>query len=304
MTDSTSYEIILSYMPLTVRNAMYRVSEKDRTATEIRLRCGRAVSYIFPDRIKYLTRNGQLTESFRNPETVTVTSDDVKQTVEKLCHFSVHSCTKELHEGYFVLRNGIRVGVAGTYSDTTGKTIGNFNALNFRIARCIEGCSAEIYSRVSGKSVLICGGVNSGKTTVLRDLCRLSGNSFKVTLIDERNEISSMSGGLPENDVGILTDVLVNCGRAYGIISAVRTLSPDMIFCDEISTPEDSMAILQAFGCGVRFSATVHAENYENLLRRQAIRPLLESGVFEYAVFLEKLGKVREIRRLGKCFSE
>ncbi|MDE5834635.1 MAG: hypothetical protein K2H26_03845, partial [Ruminococcus sp.] len=100
MTDSTSYEIILSYMPLTVRNAMYRVSEKDRTATEIRLRCGRAVSYIFPDRIKYLTRNGQLTESFRNPETVTVTSDDVKQTVEKLWHFSVHSCTKELHEGY------------------------------------------------------------------------------------------------------------------------------------------------------------------------------------------------------------
>lgn len=304
MTDSTSYEIISSYMPPTVRNVMHNVTSDDRNATEIRLRSGRAVSYIFPDRIKYLTRNGQLTENFRNPENVIITSADIKQTVEKLCHFSVHSCTRELHEGYFVLRGGIRVGVAGTYSDTAGKTISSFNALNFRIARCVENCAAGIFERVSGKSILICGGVNSGKTTVLRDLCRLSGNSFKVTLIDERNEISSASNGIPENDVGILTDVLINCGRADGIVSAVRTLSPDMIFCDEISTPEDSAAILSAFGSGVRFSATVHAENYVNLLNRQAIRPLLENGVFEYAVFLEGLGKVREIRRLGKCFSE
>lgn len=304
MTDSTSYEIISSYMTTNVRNAMYHVSENERTATEIRLRSGRAVTYIFLDRIKYLTRYGQLTENFRNPENVIVTAADIKQIVEKLCHFSMHSCTKELQEGYFILGGGIRVGAAGTYSDTAGKTINSFNALNFRIARCIEGCATGIYERVSGKSVLICGSVNSGKTTVLRDLCRLCGNSFKVTLIDERNEISSTSGGIPENDVGFLTDIIVNCTRADGIISAVRTLSPDMIFCDEISTSADAEAILQAFGCGVKFSATVHAENYENLLRRRAIKPLLENGVFEYAVFLEGMGKIREIRRLGKCFSE
>lgn len=298
MTDSTSYEIISSYMPSTVRNAMHNVAVNERTATEIRLRSGRAVSYIFPDRIMYLTRSGQLTRNFRNSENVIISSSDIKQTVEKLCHFSMHSCTKELQEGYFVLKGGIRVGTAGTYSDTAGKIISSFNALNFRIARCVEGCAEEIFRRISGKSVIICGGVNTGKTTVLRDLCRLSGNSFKVTLIDERNEISSVSCGVPENDVGILTDVLVNCGRADGIISAVRTLSPDMIFCDEISSPEDSEAIMSAFGCGVKFSATAHAENYDNLLKRQAIRPLLESGVFEYAVFLHDVGKIREIKRI------
>ncbi|MCM1506829.1 MAG: Flp pilus assembly complex ATPase component TadA [Ruminococcus flavefaciens] len=303
MTDSTSYETILSYMIPNVRNAMQRVPENERKATEIRLRSGRAISYIFSDRIKYLTYNGQLTENYLNSENISVTADEIKQTVEKLCHFSVHSCTKELHEGYFVLRGGIRVGLAGTYSDTAGKTISSFNALNFRIARCIVGCAEKIYERISGKSVLICGGVNTGKTTILRDLCRMCGNSFKVSLIDERNEISSVSGGLPENDVGVLTDVLVGCSRAEGIISAVRTLSPDMIFCDEISTYEDAEAILKAFGCGVKFSATVHAENYENLLKRPAIKPLLESGVFEYAVFLENMGRIKEIRRLGRCFS-
>lgn len=156
----------------------------------------------------------------------------------------------------------------------------------------------NIFERTMGRSILICGGVNSGKTTILRDLCRLSGNCFKVTLIDERNEISATSGGIPENDVGVLTDILINCNRSHGVISAVRTLSPDMIFCDEISTSDDVVAILQAHGCGVKFSATVHAENYENLLKRQTIKVLLENKVFEYAVFLENVGKVREIRRL------
>ncbi|MDE7136900.1 MAG: stage III sporulation protein AA, partial [Ruminococcus sp.] len=107
------------------------------------------------------------------------------------------------------------------------------------------------------------------------------------------------------NDVGVLTDVLGGCKRSVGIISAVRTLSPDMIFCDEISETEDSEAILQAFGCGVNFAATVHAENYENLMKRTAIKPLLESGVFDYAVFLEGSGfpgKIREIRRLKNAF--
>lgn len=298
MMDSTSYKIISSYMPQNIRDSMGYMNENDFLATEIRLRSGRAVSFIFPDKIRYLAENGKLTKNFDNPKNIIVKAEDINQTVERLCHFSIHSCYKELHEGYFVLKNGIRVGIAGTYSNTSEKTISSFNALNFRVSRCIKGCAMNIFEKTMGRSILICGGVNSGKTTILRDLCRLSGNSFKVALIDERNEISATSGGIPENDVGVLTDILINCNRSHGIISAVRTLSPDMIFCDEISTSDDVIAILQAHGCGVKFSATVHAENYENLLKRQTIKPLLENKVFEYAVFLENIGKVREIRRL------
>ncbi len=307
MTDSTSYEIISSYVTESVRTAMQAVNADEKKATEIRLRCERAVSYVYPDKIKYLTKNGKLTDNYSDSECVAVTASEIRQIVEKLCHFSVYSCTRELHEGYFVLKGGIRVGVAGTYSDTAGQTINNFSSLNFRIARCVKNCSAQIFEKIfpDRSSVLICGGVNSGKTTVLRDLCRLCGNSLKVSLIDERNEISSSYGGIAENDVGVSTDILVGCKRSAGIISAVRTLSPDMIFCDEISEKEDSDAILQAFGCGVNFAATVHAENYENLMKRIAVKPLIETGVFDYAVFLEGScfpGKVREIRRLKNAF--
>ncbi|MDE7363678.1 MAG: Flp pilus assembly complex ATPase component TadA, partial [Ruminococcus sp.] len=147
--------------------------------------------------------------------------------------------------------------------------------------------------------VLICGNVNSGKTTVLRDLCRLIGNQRKVTLVDERNEISYFHNGTVCNDVGTLTNILVGCKRADGIISAVRTLSPDYIFCDEISTYEDAEAIMCGIGCGVRFCATVHAENYADLLKRPVAEKIM--GVFRYAVFLKgsaNPGEIAEIRRI------
>ena len=66
MTESTSYETISLYMMPNVRNAMQAVGENERAVTEIRLRSGRAVSYIFPDRIKYLTKNGKLVDNYKN----------------------------------------------------------------------------------------------------------------------------------------------------------------------------------------------------------------------------------------------
>lgn len=149
--------------------------------------------------------------------------------------------------------------------------------------------------------MLICGGVNSGKTTMLRDYCRLCGKRFKVSLIDERNEISASVSGQPYMDIGVMTDVFVGTKRSDGINSAVRTLSPDMIFCDEISTFEDTEAIIRGYGCGVRFAATLHAENYNDLLKRSVAQPLISAGVFDYAVFLgrsENFYGIKEIRRL------
>ena len=150
----------------------------------------------------------------------------------------------------------------------------------------------------------IVGRNGAGKTTLLRDLCRLLGDSRKVVLIDERNEISASSGGTPGRDIGAMTDVIVGSGRASGIISAVRTLSPDMIICDEISDSGDAEAILGGYGCGVNFTASLHAESYDEMLSRTAAVPLIEAGVFDYAVFLLGSGfpsKIKEIRRLAKC---
>ena len=121
-------------------------------------------------------------------------------------------------------------------------------------------------------------------------------------LIDERNEISATVAGTPTNDVGLNTDVLVGTSRADGVISAIRTLSPDFVFCDEISSSEDASAIIQGHGCGVQFVATVHAGSYDELMCRRVAAELIDAGVFRYAVILagaQAPGKVAEIRRLS-----
>lgn len=180
----------------------------------------------------------------------------------------------------------------------------DITGLNFRISRNIQGCADEVYKLVSQscQGIVICGGVNSGKTTILRDLCRTVGNMHKAVLVDERNEIACTNGGIIENDVGMLTNILTGCSRAKGIVSAVRTLSPDFIFCDEISTEEDASAIIENLGCGVKFCATVHGTSFQDLQNRFVMKTLLKTDAFGYAVILDggnNPGKIREIRRLN-----
>ena len=253
---------------------------------------------IFPDRVMYLTTHG-LTANFHNTAAVVVTSEEIAAVVDSLSHYSVHSCLREFRQGYFMLKGGMRVGISGGYS--SDGIITQVTGLNFRISRNVTGCADELYKLIGGGGILICGGVNSGKTTILRDLCRLTGNRRKVTLIDERGEMAFARNGEITNDVGALTDVLTGCTRSDGITAAVRTLSPDYIFCDEISTPEDSRAILESVGCGVKFCATIHGEDYSGLMERRIFRELVDSGAFSDLVILEGAGapgKVREIRRL------
>lgn len=303
MTGSTSYRTVLMYVPQGIKSIMERVADKHhRGLTEVRLRSFGPVCYVYPDKILFLRKDGMLTPSYSREECAELSSGDIAQTVDRLCHYSFHSCTKQLKEGFFVVENGVRVGVAGIYSDGDGHILKDISSLNFRITRNVTGCAEGLFTICFEKNVLICGGVNSGKTTLLRDYCRLTGNLKKVALIDERNEVACVSGGRAQNDVGLLTDTLVNCQRSAGILSAVRTLSPDMIFCDEIATAGDSEAILSGIGCGVGFTATAHARNAEELYKRRELKALIDENVFDYLVFLRGSSspcEIREIKRLS-----
>ncbi len=301
MKECTSYEIISEYMPTAVRKAMARISEREKERiSEIRLYSGRAPIYVYPDKIKYLTENG-LTGSRGNTAILNVSAQEVRGVVDALCHYSLHTYQREMKQGYFVLRNGIRVGMSGTYSDSG--VITETCGLNFRLSRNINGCGQIIFDRIMSEScgVLICGGVNSGKTTILRDLCRLIGSWRKVSLIDERNEIACVQNGISMNDVGALTDILSGCRRSRGIISAIRTLSPDYIVCDEISTAEDLTAITESAGSGVKFCATIHGSDWEEIISGEMAKNLMKRRIFKYAAILhgaDEPGKIREIKKL------
>ncbi|MBR3630806.1 MAG: Flp pilus assembly complex ATPase component TadA [Oscillospiraceae bacterium] len=291
---------VLEYLPQPVRRSVEALPllQQD-TIQEIRLRCGRPVTVTVSGRDQFLTPEGGLT--LRSAESLTASRDDLNRSFQAVVSYSVYSHEQDVAEGYVTIKGGCRVGICGT-AVRLGEHLQNVRAvagLNFRIAGAYPGIAQAVYQQSAGRSVLIAGPVGSGKTTFLRDLARLTGNTRRTAVVDERGELAAVVRGMPQNDVGVLTDVLDGYPRAAGILTALRVLSPACIVCDEISTMQDADAILQAAGCGVQFLASAHAGSLEALQERPVLRPLFEAEVFSDVVLLQA-GKVRALRRLTK----
>ena len=94
---------------------------------------------------------------------------------------------------------------------------------------------------------------------------RLGINGYNIGLVDERSEIACCYEGIPQNDVGIRTDVLDRCPKAQGMMLLLRSMSPDIIATDEIGRNEDAIAIEEAINAGVAVIATVHGLNVEDV---------------------------------------
>ena len=136
-----------------------------------------------------------------------------------------------------------------------------------------------------------------GKTTFLRDFAASMAGKHRrrVVLIDTRGELY-----MKELFAGTLCDVLTGYPKAKGIEIATRTLSPELIVCDELGDADEARALLSAQNTGVPIAASAHAADVAALLRRPNLRLLHDSAVFELYVTLsrERVGD-----RLSRCFS-
>ena len=56
-----------------------------------------------------------------------------------------------------------------------------------------------------------------------------------------------MYRGVPQNDIGIRTDVIENISKPEGIKILIRSMSPEIIACDEIGSKEDIEAIRRSY---------------------------------------------------------
>ena len=295
MNDTNSFGTICRYLPFDIRTALRKADTRlIPDLTEIRIYCGKGVGLFVRDRVRFLVGNGMTYEKI-SAVTMKPTPDHMKQIISVISKYSFHSHEAELTDGWFVLENGVRVGVCGTFTNNGRGIVRDVSSVNFRIAHEVKGCADKIAGRLFGKNILICGAVNSGKTTILRDLCREFGNKVTCTLVDQRNEISASRNGMPTFDVGVLTDVMIGRERKDCIIGAVRTMSPNYIFCDEIASKGDIEAIEAGMGCGTKFAATVHADSYNDLLKRKYLTGII--NYFDYAVFLSGTS-INEVKKL------
>ena len=143
-----------------------------------------------------------------------------------------------------------------------------------------------------------------GKTTLLRDVIRQisNGNAWcegkNVGVVDERSEIGGAYQGVPQNDLGIRTDLLDCCPKAEGMLMLIRSMSPQVGAVDEIGTAEDIHAIEYAMQCGCKLIASVHGMDMEEAARKPVLGEMIRRKMFERYIVLGNdghPGKVKEI---------
>ena len=135
---------------------------------------------------------------------------------------------------------------------------------------------------------------------MLRDLCRQIGNEKRISLIDDKNEISASFKAASQNDIGNFTDVFDSYSKYYGILSAVKIMSPQLIICDEIGTKDDLEALDYAINSGVNIIATMHSNDIDDAYKKPYMKNLFSRNAFDYIVVLgtnESLGKIVTIRK-------
>lgn len=259
---------------------------------EIRLRAGKPIILFGKYGYLFLKKDGS-TSSIPDDDCYIGNTEIVSEAFNRLCCYSVYSHTESIVNGFITYQGGHRAGITGTaVVNNSGAitSVRDISSVNIRIARQIKGAADGItgYLGTEKLSVIIAGPPSSGKTTVLRDYIRqLSNRMNKVCLIDERQEMACMSGIICQHDVGLNTDVLNNYPKDKGIMIALKTMSPDIIAIDEIGDKNEINGIVKGVNSGVSFIATVHASDYEDLLKRPQLKAILDSGAFSKIVLLK-----------------
>lgn len=256
-------------------------------AVEIRLRTGRPIIIETPFK-RYVIGNSA------------VTAEQVAACIKSFCDYSIYSCARELSEGFITLKGGHRAGFSGSavYEESKIVSIRDISSINLRIAREHNGIADEITEYILNsrnfRGMLVIGEPLSGKTTILRDITRRLGNVHKIAVVDERREIASVYRGVPQHSIGMNTDVLDGFLKADGIETAVRSLSPKYIVCDEISS--DFVNMCRYISNGVRFILSAHCSDIEELKRSSSLCGIVENAGINSIVLLdsgEKIGKVK-----------
>lgn len=187
-------------------------------------------------------------------------------------------------KGYITAPGGHRIGICGeaVVKGSEVVHIRNISSLCIRVARDLPGIAREIVN-IPG-SILILGAPGWGKTTLLRDLIREKSESgLHVAVVDEREEL--FPAGF---DRGCRTEVMSLCPRKAGLDMLLRTMGPEILAVDEITSEEDCESLRMVARCGVLLLATAHAANLEEYRSRAVYSPLIQENLFDNIVILHR----------------
>ncbi len=282
-------ESLLGFLPEKMRKSIGRVSNDIlNTLEEIRIRICQPVILLTNTHELFLKDAG--TNTFYVPD-----AEELKEILERITKSSFYAYLEDIKNGFITVEGGHRIGICGRGVVQNG-VLGNIKEvsfLNIRIANERKGISDGILPQIlengTVQNTLIISPPQAGKTTLLRDLTRNISNRIprgKVSLIDERGEIAASYNGIPQNDIGIRTDVLTGIPKSEGMILAIRSLSPTVLITDELGSSREVDAVFTAINSGVRIITTVHGENETEVQKREDLKPLFQNHVFQKMILL------------------
>ena len=200
------------------------------------------------------------------------------------------------------------MGISGQVFVENGeiKNFRNISSMNIRISHEVLNCADRILPYITQNrlvlNTLIVSPPRCGKTTLLRDLVRQvsDGNRYvkgcTVGVVDERSELGGCYLGIPQNQIGMRTDILDACPKSKGMMMLVRAMAPNVIAVDELGGVEDVHAMEYAMNCGCKMLATVHGNSMEEIRRKPLFENLVKTHSFERYVVLGNKNRIGEIQ--------
>ena len=215
-----------------------------------------------------------------------ISEETVEEIFLSLCRGSIYAHADTIKEGYISLGRGIRAGICGTAVTENNVLVGvrDVSSINIRIPQIIPWASNYVYSLLEksnfSASILIFSPPGAGKTTILRDLVNKLGakSNKRYAVIDTRDEI------LISETKNSHCDAYISYPKGYAIELATKSMTPEIILCDEISNENEANAILKASNSGVVLIATTHASSYDELISKKILKSIFDAKIFKYFV--------------------
>ena len=267
---------VLDKLPTEISVALAKQIKKEKISpiNEIRIR---SCSYI-----TILSKNRLFTTE------IYITERNIEEIIISICNGSVYAHLNTIKEGYIPVGNGVRAGICGRAVIENGEIQGVYNitSIIIRIPQRIPFAGDYLFSLLKSKdfysSVLLYSPPGVGKTTILRHLASLLSlnTNIRFAIIDTREEIAAF---LSKKELSG-ADVYISYPKGLAVELSTKSMNPQLILCDEISSFYDTNAVIKAVNSGVSFVATTHARSFEELTSKEIIKPFIHYKVFDYAL--------------------
>lgn len=298
---------LLKIFSLKVRNILAKLDIDYELLQEVRLRVNSPLIIIYDNQEFYINKEGELNKTIENA--FISDRNEIKETMEYISNFSFYAFEDEIRQGYITIAGGNRVGICGKVilDNEKIRSMKYISFINVRLSHQVRGCADKVMPYLyndTGKEcyhTLIISPPRCGKTTLLRDIIRQLSNGndnhtgMMVGVVDERSEIGACYMGVPQNDLGIRTDVLDSCPKAKGMMMLIRSMSPRVIAVDEVGSIDDIHAIEYVMNCGSKLLATVHGNSIEDIKNKPILGELINKKIFERYILLNNKNKVGHI---------